>query len=128
MVFERRVSVLIAAVIVVFVLFIVWRGEPFAPDAAAMLRIVLSLAMGILGATIPGFLNLTWRGSGLAVRAAGALALLVLTLVYTPTVLGNGKGNTQFNKGTNNTNSLNGSGSGNLQFNRGDSNANTMSK
>jgi hypothetical protein len=37
-----------------------------------------------LGATIPGFLQVGWKGSGLAVRAGGALALFVLTFVYTP--------------------------------------------
>jgi hypothetical protein len=37
-----------------------------------------------LGATIPGFLDMSWSGLGLAVRAGGALALFVLTFTYTP--------------------------------------------
>jgi hypothetical protein len=45
---------------------------------------VLSLATAVLGATIPGFLDIGWKGRGLAIRAGGALALFVLTFVYTP--------------------------------------------
>ena len=49
-----------------------------------MLRVLLSLSAATLGASIPGFLNLRWSGGGLVVRAGGALALFVLTFVYTP--------------------------------------------
>jgi hypothetical protein len=38
----------------------------------------------VLGATIPGFLSVGWSGSGLTVRAGGALALFVLTYLFTP--------------------------------------------
>lgn len=49
-----------------------------------MLRVVLSFATAVLGATIPGFLEIGWKGTGLAIRAGGALALFVLTFLYTP--------------------------------------------
>jgi hypothetical protein len=45
---------------------------------------VLSFATATLGATIPGFLEVGWGGSGLAIRAGGALALFVLIFFYTP--------------------------------------------
>jgi hypothetical protein len=45
---------------------------------------VVSFSAAVLGGTIPGFLNVNWSGGGLAVRAGGALALFVLTFVYTP--------------------------------------------
>ena len=35
----------------------------------------------------PGVSRLSWSGSGLAIRTGGALALFVLTFVYTPDVL-----------------------------------------
>lgn len=127
MVVERRIALLIAAAVIAFVLFTAWRNEPFTdPNAVAMLRIVLALAMGILGATLPGFLNLTWRGSGLVVRAAGALALVVLALVYTPSVLGPAGGGTlQLNQGSFNSNTVSGAGGG-VQINRGQGNSNVI--
>jgi hypothetical protein len=54
------------------------------PGCFFVLRVVISFSAAALGATIPGFLNLKWSGGGLAVRAGGALALFVLTFVYTP--------------------------------------------
>jgi hypothetical protein len=103
--FERRVASLTGIGIVVFVLALVWRNEPIVdPNYALFVRIVLALGMGVLGATVPGFLDLEWRGGGLLVRAGGALALFVLTLVFTPTVLGNGI--TQVIKGDHNVNTI----------------------
>jgi hypothetical protein len=61
------------------------RNEALAsPQLFFALRVVLSFATAVLGATIPGFLDIGWKGSGLALRAGGALALFVLTFVYTP--------------------------------------------
>ena len=57
------------------------------PSCFFVLRVVLSFSAATLGATIPGFLDIRWFGSGLAIRAGGALALFVLTFVYTPDVL-----------------------------------------
>jgi hypothetical protein len=105
--FERGVATLVGLAVVSFVLYLVARNEPFVDqNLVVLMRLVLGLAMGILGATVPGFLNVSWKGGGLAVRAGGALALFVLTLVFTPTVLDNrGKGGVvQINRGNNNVN------------------------
>jgi hypothetical protein len=72
-------------VIVGLAIFLLIRNEPIAdPRLFLVLRVVISLSAATLGATIPGFLELSWRGQGLAVRAGGALALFVLTFAYTP--------------------------------------------
>jgi hypothetical protein len=52
-----------------------------------MTRIILSLSVAVLGATVPGFLNVGWSAKGFAVRAGGALALFVLTFLLTPQVV-----------------------------------------
>jgi hypothetical protein len=39
------------------------------------------------------FLNLSWSGSGLVIRAGGALALFVLTFVFTPDLVTDQKTN-----------------------------------
>jgi hypothetical protein len=79
----------VAALIVVGgSIYSIIRNEPFEDQNLVVItRIIISFSMAILGATVPGFLNLTWRGGGLIVRAGGALALFVLTFVYTPKVL-----------------------------------------
>jgi hypothetical protein len=106
--FERRLAILTGIGVVAFVLALVWRGEPIVdPNLVVLMRFVIALAMGVVGATIPGFLNLEWKGSGLLVRASGALALFVLALVFTPTVLGNGQV-VQINKGDHNVNAITG--------------------
>jgi hypothetical protein len=70
------------------VAFLLIRNQPIAsPQLFFALRVVLSLLAGILGATIPGFLNLKWSGGGFVIRAGGALALFVLTFVYTPNLV-----------------------------------------
>ncbi|WP_376960747.1 hypothetical protein ABNQ39_22570 [Azospirillum sp. A26] len=61
------------------------RNEPIAdPKLFFALRVIVSVAAAVLGAAIPGFLQVRWSRGGLAVRAGGALALFVLTFVYTP--------------------------------------------
>jgi len=42
--------------------------------------------VGVLGATIPGFLQVDYNGQGMSIRAGGALALFVLTFFGTPHV------------------------------------------
>jgi hypothetical protein len=84
---ERMIGLLTAVVVVGVVLYLVIRNQPIADDRLVeLLRIILSVAMGVLGATIPGFLHIEYKLGGLAVRAAGALALVVLTYFYTPKV------------------------------------------
>ena len=85
---EKVVAVAMAFLVVAVVMYLVIRNQPFAdPNLVTILRIVLSVAMGILGATIPGFLNVQWRGGGFVVRAGGALALFVITFFGSPNVI-----------------------------------------
>jgi len=83
--FDRIAAVCAALVIVGLVVFLLIRNEEIA-DARLFfaLRVVLSFGAAVLGATIPGFLSVAWSGSGLTVRAGGALALFALTYLYTP--------------------------------------------
>lgn len=68
-------------------MFLVIRNDPFAdPDLVVLVRIVLALAVGILGATIPGFLSVEYDLGGFSIRAAGALALFVIVYFGTPEV------------------------------------------
>jgi hypothetical protein len=83
--FDRVAATLAAIVIVGLAVFLLVRNTPISdPKLFFVLRVVLSFSAATLGATIPGFLNVSWSGGGLAVRAGGALALFVLTFVYTP--------------------------------------------
>jgi hypothetical protein len=85
---EKIVAVVMAALIVVVVLYLVVRNQPFAdPNLVRVLRIVLSIAAGILGATIPGFLHVQWSGAGFIIRSGGALALFVITFFGSPSVI-----------------------------------------
>jgi len=84
---ERSVAVITGVAIIFFAMFLVLRNEPFAsPDLARIMRIILSLGIGILGASIPGFLKVQYNFAGIAVRAGGALALFVLTYFGSPHV------------------------------------------
>lgn len=85
---EKIVAVGMAVLIIGVVLYLVVRNQPFAdPNLVTVLRIVLSVAAGILGATIPGFLNVQWRGEGFLIRAGGALALFAITYFGSPNVI-----------------------------------------
>lgn len=83
--FDRIAAVCAGLVILGLVVFLLIRNEEIA-DARLFfaLRLVLSFAAAVLGATIPGFLSVGWTSAGLTVRAGGALALFVLTFLYTP--------------------------------------------
>jgi len=83
--FDRIAATCAALVIVGLVTFLLIRNQEIA-DARLFfaLRVLLSFGTAVLGATIPGFLEIGWSGSGLAIRAGGALALFVLTFLYTP--------------------------------------------
>jgi hypothetical protein len=83
--FDRIAATCAALVIVGLAVFLLIRNQPIAdPRLFLVLRVVVSFSAATLGATIPGFLELGWRGRGLAMRSGGALALFVLTFVYTP--------------------------------------------
>ncbi len=86
--FDRVAATLAALVVVGLAVFLLVRNQPIAdPKLFFVLRVVLSFSAATMGATIPGFLDIRWSGSGLVLRAGGALALFVLTFVYTPDVL-----------------------------------------
>jgi hypothetical protein len=83
--FDRIAAVCAGLVIVGLVVFLLIRNEEIAdPRLFFALRLVLSFGTAVLGATIPGFLSVGWSAGGLTVRAGGALALFVLTYLYTP--------------------------------------------
>jgi hypothetical protein len=83
--FDRIAATIAALVIVGLAVFLLIRNQPIAdPRLFFVMRVVLSLSAATLGASIPGFLNLKWSGRGLAARAGGALALFVLTFIFTP--------------------------------------------
>jgi hypothetical protein len=83
--FDRLVATLAALVVMALAVFLLVRNQPISdPKLFFILRTVVSFATATLGATIPGFLNIRWTSGGLAIRAGGALALFVLTYVYTP--------------------------------------------
>ena len=85
---ERAIAISVSVGIVGLIAYLVIRNQPFAdPNLVVVTRAVLSLAIAVLGATIPGFLNVGWSGRGLMLRAGGALALFVVTFWLTPTVL-----------------------------------------
>jgi hypothetical protein len=85
---ERVLAYIAAFVALGLVAFVVIRNEPFASaQIAAFLKTVLSLSVAILGATIPGFLHLNWTAGGMAIRAGGALALFLVTYLFSPEVL-----------------------------------------
>jgi hypothetical protein len=87
---ERYVALGVAVFIVIFCTAVIWRNKPVEDlNTAVYMRILLSVACGVLGGTIPGFLNVRFDVPGFAIRAAGGLALAVMTYVYTPTVLPN---------------------------------------
>src|SRR5918998_1102338 len=86
--FDRIAATCAALVIVGLAVFLLIRNQEIAdPRLFFALRLVLSLSAAILGATIPGFLELSWSGRGAAIRAGGALALFVLTFLFTPALV-----------------------------------------
>ncbi len=84
--FDRVAATCAALVIVGLAVFLLVRNQEIADSRLFfVLRVVVSFATATLGATIPGFLEIGWSGRGLAIRAGGALALFVLTFLYTQT-------------------------------------------
>jgi hypothetical protein len=85
---EKITVVTVAVGIVVLAGFVVVRNQKFPdPNLVVILRIILSLAVAVLGATIPGFLQVNWENRGLAIRAGGALALFIVTYLLSPKVV-----------------------------------------
>jgi small GTP-binding protein len=68
--------------------YLLIRNDPIAdPNLVVVVRTILSLVVALFGATIPGMLRVDFSAKGLTIRAIGALALFVLTFVFTPNVL-----------------------------------------
>jgi hypothetical protein len=85
---ERAIAGCTALAIVATVIFLAVRNQPIVePNVVVMLRILLSLAVAVLGATIPGFLQVGWNLRGATIRAGGALALFVLCFFGSPPII-----------------------------------------
>lgn len=84
---EKVVAAVVAVFIVGLVSFLVIRDKPFSdPNLAVFVRILLSLSCAVLGAVIPGFLQVDIKGRGLLIRAGGALALFLVTFFFSPQI------------------------------------------
>src|SRR5271165_2574154 len=67
------------------VLWLAFRAETLNQQQFEILRIVLALAGGGVGAVIPGFLDVSMKaGAKLALRAGGALAVFVVLYFWSP--------------------------------------------
>jgi hypothetical protein len=67
------------------VLWLAFKNESLTEPQFEILRIVLALAGGGVGAMIPGFLELNVKtGTNLALRAGGALAVFVVLYFWSP--------------------------------------------
>jgi hypothetical protein len=67
------------------VLWLAFRSDSLSSQQFEILRIVLALAGGGVGAVVPGFLDLHLKaGAKLALRAGGALAVFVLLYFWSP--------------------------------------------
>jgi hypothetical protein len=67
------------------VLWLAFRSDSLSSQQFEILRIVLALAGGGVGAVVPGFLDLHLKaGARLALRAGGALAVFVVLYFWSP--------------------------------------------
>src|SRR3954465_4244158 len=67
------------------VLWLAFRSDSLTDQQFEILRIVLALAGGGVGAVIPGILNLDIKaGTRLALRAGGALAVFIVLYFWSP--------------------------------------------
>ena len=67
------------------VLWLAFRAETLTNQQFEILRIVLALAGGGVGAVIPGFLDVGMKAGGkLALRAGGALAVFAVVYFWSP--------------------------------------------
>ncbi len=85
---EKMAAFFSAGLVLSVALFIIVRNKPFAdPNLVVLMRTLVSFAVAVTGAVIPGFLNINWSRRGATIRAGGALALFILTFVMTPNVI-----------------------------------------
>jgi hypothetical protein len=82
---EVAVAFIFGCAAMVAVLWLAFRGGNLTDQQFEMLRIVLALAGGGVGAIIPGFLDLNMKAANkLALRAGGALAVFVVLYFWSP--------------------------------------------
>ncbi|HJS84244.1 MAG TPA: hypothetical protein VJ779_02160 [Acetobacteraceae bacterium] len=82
---ETGLALLFGCAALAAVLWLAFRGGDLGDRQFEILRIVLALAGGGVGAVIPGFLDLNVKaGAALALRAGGALAVFVVLYFWSP--------------------------------------------
>jgi hypothetical protein len=103
------------------VLWLTFRSDSLSSQQFELLRIILALAGGGVGAVVPGFLDLHLKvGARLALRAGGALAVLVVLYFWSPAHWQTSSAGTVFQQ-TNGTNSPAQNGSDNRVIINGNS-------
>lgn len=86
-IWERVFGLFIGAVLIGATLYLIVTNHKYDEPNATYMKILLSLGAGVVGSTIPGFLHIEYKKKGLAVRAAGGVAVFLVTLYYTPAVV-----------------------------------------
>ncbi len=82
---EMVLAFVFGIVALAVVLWLAFRAETLTEQQFEILRIVLALAGGGVGAVIPGFLDVSVKTSTkLALRAGGALAVIVVLYFWSP--------------------------------------------
>jgi|SRR5271165_2193311 len=82
---EMGLAFVFGCVALAAVLWLAFRAETLSEQQFEILRIVLALAGGGVGAVIPGFLDVSVKASTkLALRAGGALAVFVVLYFWSP--------------------------------------------
>jgi hypothetical protein len=82
---ELRLAFLFGCLSLAAVLWLAFRGRVLTDQQFELLRIVLALAGGGVGAVIPGFLDVNVKVSTkLVLRAGGALAVFVVLYFWSP--------------------------------------------
>ena len=101
------------------VLWLAFKNASLTEPQFEILRIVLALAGGGVGAMIPGFLELNMKaGTKLALRAGGALAVIVVLYFWSPAHWGQPSAST-VTQTTGGTGSPAQNGNGNTVINNG---------
>lgn len=85
---ERLIAIAAGVAILIFGMLLVWRNQPISDANLVIIsRILFAICAAVIGATVPGFIDLSWKGVGLSIRAGGALALFVLVYLANPPVI-----------------------------------------
>lgn len=87
-IFERAVGLISTVFFIGFVCYLVFRNEPFRDaNLVVLLRIIMAFLLPIMGATIPGMLNVKFDKFGFTIRAVGAVGMFIIAIFFTPQVL-----------------------------------------